>query len=452
MEIEPTMTIAEHFVSVQSQSNEQRITIGATLQELPLKEAQIELDCLGEEVFKMFEEDPLIPGIILTERGQFMGMVSRQRFFEYMSRPYSLDLYLKRPIYVFHRCTSHEFLVLPSNTSIIVAALKCLQRSLEWLFEPLVVAIEAGAYRLLNVHELLLAQAQIHQITMEELQKSQQSLFQELAKGQQIQRNFLPAQLLQVPGWEIAAFFKPAGQVAGDFYDTFELPDNTVGLVIADVCDKGVGAALFMALFRSLIRLFSGQTSLDRFALPGHDESTSLCSLTSQESMKTSTHANNLKAVRLINDYVAKNHSDLSMFATLFFGVLDPATGLLNYINGGHEPLFIITPSGGVRECLNPTGPAVGILPNVSFEIHHINLEPGDILLGYTDGVPEARCPSGQFFTKERLLSMLEQSFPSSAILLERITTSVLAHTGKASQFDDIAMLAVRRLPYSATS
>jgi len=105
------------------------------------------------------------------------------------------------------------------------------------------------------------------QLSFEQVEAYSRKLNNELEKGRQMQINFLPDQLLQLPGWETAAYFKPARQVAGDFYDVFQLPGGSIGLVIADVCDKGVGAALFMALFRSLIRIFSGQTSLDGLPL-----------------------------------------------------------------------------------------------------------------------------------------------------------------------------------------
>ena len=89
-----------------------------------------------------------------------------------------------------------------------------------------------------------------------------------MEKGKKMQRDFLPDQIPPIQGWEIAACFLPAKQVSGDFYDVFLLPGNLVGLVIADICDKGVGSALFMALFRSLIRVFSGQINLQGLTLP----------------------------------------------------------------------------------------------------------------------------------------------------------------------------------------
>ena len=266
--------------------------------------------------------------------------------------------------------------------------------------------------------------------------KRQLALDHELEKGRQIQRNFLPDQIPQLPNWEIATCFFPALQVSGDFYDAFLLPGECVGLVIADVCDKGVGSALFMALSRSLIRVFSGESSL-------HDLPTSAIN----EKMQAATDAhqiNALKAVALTNDYIAQEHGEEGMFATVFFGVLDPKTGLLAYINAGHVPPFIVG-SAGVKQRLKPTGPAVGMMPHMKFSIQEVQLEPGDILLGYTDGVTEAQDPSGEFYTINRLLSLLDQPASTASDLLERIKEKLFIHMDKAEQFDDITMIAVHR-------
>ncbi|MEH2171999.1 PP2C family protein-serine/threonine phosphatase [Nostoc sp.] len=264
----------------------------------------------------------------------------------------------------------------------------------------------------------------------------------ELEKGRQIQRDFLPNEIPQLPNLEIATFFSPARQVAGDFYDVFMLPGDYLGLVIADVADKGVGAALFMALFRSLIRIFSGQISLGGLSIIANEAELSI--LIESEMATNLYQINPLKAVALTNNYIAQQHAQMSMFATLFFGVLDPATGILTYINGGHETLFVVGDSG-IKASLNSTGPAVGMMPNMKFKIQQVQLEPGDILIGYTDGVTEARSPSGKFFTEKRLRSLLDRSALLPSPLLERITTDLFAHISNAPQFDDITMLIVQR-------
>jgi sigma-B regulation protein RsbU (phosphoserine phosphatase) len=269
----------------------------------------------------------------------------------------------------------------------------------------------------------------------------------ELEKGREIQINFLPSQLLQMPGWETAAYFKPARQVAGDFYDIFQLPEGPVGFVVADVCDKGVGAALFMALFRSLIRIFSGQTSLNGLALTCSDAVDDGAEQANENPAIDPIHFKALKAVQLTNKYIALNHGELAMFATLFFGILDPDSGRLSYINGGHEPLYILNSGGGVKAQLATTGPAVGIEPQISFKIQQSQMEPGDILLGYTDGVIEACAADGSFFTAKQFKTVLDAPSSSAGELLDRIADSLQQHIGKAEQFDDITLLAIRRLP-----
>ncbi len=283
--------------------------------------------------------------------------------------------------------------------------------------------------------------------SFQQVEAYSQVLNNELEKGRQMQLNFLPDQLLQMPGWETAAFFKPARQVAGDFYDIFQLPGGGIGFVVADVCDKGVGAALFMALFRSLIRVFSGQTSLDGLPLTCSETLLDEPARFVDSSSLDPTHIAALKAVKLTNNYIALNHGDLAMFATLFFGILDPVSGSLSYINGGHEPLFIVGPDGGVKERLSFTGPAVGIEPEMDFRIQQAHMISGDILLGYTDGVTEAVASDGEFFTMDRLVSLLEIPASTATELLDRIAGSLQEHVGGADQFDDITLLAIRRIP-----
>ena len=268
----------------------------------------------------------------------------------------------------------------------------------------------------------------------------------ELEKGRQMQVHFLPNQLVQIPGWETAAYFKPARQVAGDFYDIFQIPGGSVGFVVADVCDKGVGAALFMALFRSLIRIFSGQTSLNGLTLTCRDAAIEEFEPFTDNPAIDPNHLQALKAVQLTNNYIALNHGELAMFATLFFGILEPNTGELSYISGGHEPLYIVSADGGVKSRLERTGPSVGIEPKINFEIRQTRMEPNDILLGYTDGVIEASAADGSFFSSERLKAILSRPSESATQLLDNIADNLHDHIGDAEQYDDITLLAVRRI------
>lgn len=271
-----------------------------------------------------------------------------------------------------------------------------------------------------------------------EVENYSQALNAELEKAKKIQRDFLPNEIPQAAGWEIETCFHPARQVSGDFYDAFMLPGNYIGLVIADVCDKGVGSALYMALFRSLMRVFSGQISLGGW-------------LAAQSAQKEKSALEvdlfrMLQAVPLTNDYISLEHGHEAMFATLFFGILNPVTGDLSYINGGHEPLFIIGRSG-IKEALSAGGPVVGISTGAEFKIQQSQLEPGDILIGYTDGVTEALSPRQTLYSKEKFRALLELPASSATELIERIQTDLFLHIDNAPQSDDITMIAVHRKP-----
>jgi sigma-B regulation protein RsbU (phosphoserine phosphatase) len=249
------------------------------------------------------------------------------------------------------------------------------------------------------------------------------SLERELEIGREIQLGFLPDTLPTAEGWELRAHFRPARQVAGDFYDAFSLPSGHLALVLADVCGKGVGAALFMALFRSLLRALAATEFAAAASLRD-----GLCA-----------------TVQGTNDYIARTHGRANMFATAFVAVLDPATGALDYVNAGHEPPAIIG-SGGVRARLQPTGPALGLMPDLPFAVQSERLAAGETLFAYTDGVVDARDPADGPFGEERLMALLHSDATAAERLLERIDAALSAHITTVPQFDDVAMLATRRM------
>jgi serine phosphatase RsbU (regulator of sigma subunit) len=230
-------------------------------------------------------------------------------------------------------------------------------------------------------------------------------LERELDIAREIQQGFLPAELPHVDGWGLAAHFQAAREVAGDFYDAFMLADGRLVFFVGDVCGKGVGAALFMTLFRSLIRITANQDYFE------HTENAGT-------SFFTAEHLQH--ALMLTNNYIAETHHASGMFATLFFGILDPHSGRLMYINGGHEPPLIVR-SGNVRESLRKTGPAVGAIPGCHFDVQIVQLDPGEMFFAFTDGAPEAKDPRGEFFGHERLLQILRQCDSSSHELVGTI-------------------------------
>ncbi len=295
-------------------------------------------------------------------------------------------------------------------------------------FSPVVVRARVGAN--LEKQRVRIAEAAL---------KESEKYERDVQIGHQIQLSFLPETLPQPRGYEIAARFAPARQVAGDFYDSFLLPNQSkVALVLGDVCDKGVGAALFMALFRSMLRAFSQQNYPMSMVMDVSAEERRMLLKGGNIALKM--------AVELTNNYIVTNHGATNMFATLFFGIVDPATGDLYYVNAGHEAPIIFNGSD-VKSRLGVTGPAVGILPQMSYPVHYAHLEPGETLLIFTDGVTEAKDPGGHLFGEPRLLKLIEQPATSAAVLLEDIEEGLREHIATAAQFDDITMLAVRREP-----
>ncbi len=253
------------------------------------------------------------------------------------------------------------------------------------------------------------------------------SLEREFETGRSIQAGFLPETIPQPQGWEICAALKPAREVAGDFYDVFELSENRVGLIIADVCDKGLGAALFMTLFRSLLRAVS---NIDFYARV-------------EASPANSTPARLRNAISLTNNYIVETHGSKGMFATVFFAILDIPTGLLTYINCGHVSPLVLN-MDGIKRVLKKSGPALGIFPDAKYDLHEVELERGDLLFAYTDGLTDTEIPEAEMYTIQDMVPMLTRAGPLAG-LLEQVLQWVGGHTEGMKQYDDIAVLAVSR-------
>ena len=254
-----------------------------------------------------------------------------------------------------------------------------------------------------------------------------EALEREFAIGRDIQAGFLPKNLPQPSGWEIAALLKSAREVAGDFYDAFYLSEHEIGLVIADVCDKGLGAALFMTLFRSLLRAVS---NIDFYAR-----------VTSDNGHLPAERLKN--AVSLTNNYIAETHGRTGMFATVFFGILDTHTGAFSYVYGGHLPPILVD-LRGMKRVLKSTGSAVGAVLDAVYAVEEVNLKSGDLLFAYTDGLTDTENPAGSVLGITELLPALRADQPLTAAL-QQVMQKVADHAAGAKQFDDIAILALRR-------
>jgi sigma-B regulation protein RsbU (phosphoserine phosphatase) len=267
-----------------------------------------------------------------------------------------------------------------------------------------------------------------------------QNLRREMDVARNIQRDFLPESLPTAPGVQLAAVLDAARQVSGDFYDAFQLPSGKLVLVVGDVCDKGVGAALFMALFRSLIRASADPVGGGAIQMIGGRHTLVM------QAVERATPGELLTRVAgFTNNYIAHLHGRTNMFATVFMAVLDPLHGALDYLNAGHEPALIIAPDGSIQE-LRPTGPALGMIPDADFMAAEANLEPGQTFLAFTDGLVEALSPTGEVFGRERLRGVLRGlSATAAPDLVRELWAALKAFARQAEAHDDLTMLAATR-------
>jgi serine phosphatase RsbU (regulator of sigma subunit) len=252
------------------------------------------------------------------------------------------------------------------------------------------------------------------------------TLERELEIAREIQAEFLPEEFFPVEGWDIAAFFQPARQVAGDFYDLFELPGGRIAVMLGDVCDKGVGAALYMTLFRSLLRAMTAFDACEDGELLTTDEDARL-----------------VRAVAFVNNYICQVHHSAS-YATLFIAILEPQTGGLLYLNAGQDPPLLLD-RGEILSRLNPTGPMIGVLEDMVFQVSKTTLKRGQTLLIYTDGLTDVQNQEGERFGKRRFLEFAQQPHESSRALLDHLRSGVCAFMGDEAQYDDITLMAIRR-------
>ena len=251
----------------------------------------------------------------------------------------------------------------------------------------------------------------------------QERMKQELEVAKRIQASFLPECCPPVPGWDLAAYWRSAREVGGDFYDFIPLParlgdvggQGRMGLVIADVADKGVPAALFMALSRTLLRTVS---------IDGRPPS---------------------EAVSRTNDLIlADARSDL--FVTMFYIILQPWSGEVVYVNAGHMPPLVVRAEEGTAEELRVPGMALGILPDVQFGEQSSHLQQDDTLVLYTDGVTDAMNARQESFGLERLKELVRNHRHETVQdLAQTINEAVAEFVGEATQFDDFTLVLAKR-------
>lgn len=241
-------------------------------------------------------------------------------------------------------------------------------------------------------------------------------LAQELQVAQRIQASLLPAVVPAVAGYEIAHAWDPAREVGGDFYDFLPLPHGKLGLLMADVADKGIPAALFMATTSTLLRVSA------------HD------------------HAAPDQALQHANAWInAGNRED--MFVTAWYGILDPASQRVDFANAGHSLALHVQAADGAIRMLRPAGMPLGVTEDLVLERDAVTLAPGDLLVLYTDGVIDALNEAEEDFGQDRLEALLfGRRHESAQQVVDALRSAVLAHTGQAPLYDDVTLVALRQL------
>ncbi len=250
-----------------------------------------------------------------------------------------------------------------------------------------------------------------HQLYQEAAERDR--LERELDVAREIQSSLIPADEPHIPGCRVAGYWQAARQVSGDFYDFMELADGKWGILIADVADKGVPAALFMALSRTILRTIAFNRT---------DPATTL--------------------VRA-NEIIGKDaQSDL--FVTVFYAVWDARKEILVYANAGHNPPLLLR-ADGKMQLLAAHGIALGVLPEVQIERREVTLHAGDTVVFYTDGVTEAMNEDYDEFGIERLRVTVEAARQRDASeMVTAVTTAIAAHAGDTPQFDDITLVIMK--------
>jgi len=252
--------------------------------------------------------------------------------------------------------------------------------------------------------------ARLHQASLE-----QERTAQELRLAREIQISFLPDHCPDYPGWEIAADWHAARAVGGDFYDFIPLDSKHLGLVIADVADKGVPAALFMSLSRTLVRASSTETRSPA------------------------------QILQRVNKLMTTETTS-AMFVTLFYGVLNWRTGLLTYARAGHNLPLLWRHSESRMDALRAKGMALGVLEDITLEERTATMEPGDVLVLYTDGVTESINEQMEDFGERRLGEMIAQASTKPCNdIVKTIHAAVSEFVGNQPQFDDYTLVAIKR-------
>src|SRR3954451_24893244 len=278
---------------------------------------------------------------------------------------------------------------------------------------------ELNAYSEDDLEVLLLLASQVA-IIIEKVMLHEQLIEKKRLQGQlevarQVQLELLPPQDPELPGYDISAYNFPTEEVSGDYYDWVRIYDDELGIVIADVSGKGVPAAILMAFLRS--------------------------------SLRAATHIGYATNVSLSKvNYLLWESIERNQFVTAFHAILDASNRTLSYSNAGHNPPLLMNAKGEVSFIEYGEQP-LGMFPETRYHQYHLLLEPGDIMVLYTDGVPEASDPAGVEFGRDRLVEGVKDNYERPAReLIASLEMAVLAWTANRGATDDVTFFVIKAL------
>ena len=417
------------------------LTLDSTLQELSLHNFQLKLSSPGRELAKAFDEDKRLPGAIVTEQNQFVGMISRRQFLEMLSRPYGIELFYKRPLSSLFPFVKTETSIYPGDLPILTAAQQCLQRSPDLRYEPLVVQINSRTYRLLDVHTLLIAHAKINELAMQLLRERTtaldranaeiRSLNQQLTAEnirlnaevevtRRLQKMLLPQQpeLDDINGLEIAGYMEPAAEIGGDYYDIIDRGDR-VKIGIGDVTGHGLESGVLTIMVQTAVRtlLESNETDPKKF-------------------------------LDVLNRTIYHNVNRMNSDKNLTLSLLDYQQGILK-LSGQHEQAIVLR-AGGNIELIDTIdlGFPIGLDLNIAKFVaeSRIQLNPGDSVVLYTDGITEAEDINGVQYGLETLCEVLRYSWQRSAEEIKQtVIDNLWQHIGSQKLYDDITLVVLKQ-------
>lgn len=436
-ECQPAATVMNQRLDTE---NLGKLTLESTLAELHLDHFEIDCTCLGQDLEQAFQDNPLLPGVVLRDRGQFLGTISRRSFLETLSSPYGREIFLRRPLSTFCDLVYVEDAVLPISTPIATAARQCLQRSPELLNEPVTVQLD-DSYRLLDFHHLLVAQAQIYELAMRtieernaaldlayaeiaqlnaQLQSENIRMSAELNVAKRLQETILPKplELDAIEDLDIAGYMDVADEVGGDYYDVLKTENGAI-FGIGDVTGHGFASGIVMLMAQTAIRTLqeSADTDLKHF-------------------------------LSVLNRTIFRNVERMNFDKNMTLALLAYSKGKLQ-ISGQHEEVIAVR-AGGKIELIDTLdlGFPIALDDEIADFIatETIDLHPGDGFVLYTDGITEAENSEGEQFGLDRLCKVVGACWqrPAAEIVAETIA-QVRAFIGEQTVYDDLTLLIVKQ-------